>query len=653
MFKILVVILSVLYPCLAFCQEVDKSFLKENLSKANYSIDLDAEEIILKEGISVEINYTNRFERKVRYYRLIKILKQSATDLADVVVDGDAKNVQATTYNLEGDNITQKNIDNNEVFKYKAKGKKGALETKFTLPGVKKGAILEYSYQIVEPLGAVLPHWQIQEEYPKLYSKYEIDAPNEILYFMVSQGDIAFKSYPEIKDAEKEQSEAYSVRGNSYYDNRYNVAWIKKNIKGMHSEPFVRSIENYRQRVDFQVAGTLQQTEKILTWKDLNRKLCKHEFFGWALDGEDNSLYDKTETFAGKGSDPLSVAKKIFSYVRNGFECSEEPAMFSSSELKNVIKSRRGSEEQLNLLLVAMLRHAKLDACPIILSKANEIKVDKDYPLLNRFNYVVCAVKIDNKRYLLDASGKFNSFGILPIYCYNGYARLINKEDGESLLLDAADITERDIVLASVQSINNNEIKINVQEKIGLISSEELRNKWKEDSSKQKTYITEQLQNFSGKERISGLAVENYDNPDTNLVITFTIDFPLGSGNVFYLDNQMVKYFSKNPFNESQRQLPIELPYKIDWLYIFSFQLPANLQLDDLPESNMLTYNGDELKYKSSALYDSLTRMLMIRTSYTTNKTAFPVEAYDDIKSFFEKMILESNKMIILKRNKS
>ena len=77
--------------------------------------------------------------------------------------------------------------------------------------------------------------------------------------------------------------------------------------------------------------------------------------------------------------------------------------------------------------------------------------------MMDRFNYVVCGITIDNKSYYLDASQKLLAFGHLPVYCYNGHARIINGDNPRPVYFEADSILEQ--TLTSVFITNDEHIK--------------------------------------------------------------------------------------------------------------------------------------------------------------------------------------------------
>ncbi|MGN6567144.1 MAG: DUF3857 and transglutaminase domain-containing protein [Flavipsychrobacter sp.] len=637
----------------ALAQKVTDLYLKEHLLKTSYSLDLEANAIVLREVTTADVSLQNQYDEVIHYYKLIKILKPSGVSLADVAIDNEhIRNIEAATYNFENGEVVKNKLPGSAIYEYKSKGRRHLKKMKFTLPNVKVGSIIEYSYSIVMPLRLMLPPWTIQDDYPKLYSRYELNTAKSLSYMYAFQSDEPFKEYTDIKKAEAGSSNAYTVKSDVLTDQQ-SAIWVKKNIPALHTQPFVNSIENYRQRVDFQLMGTATRHLLFLTWKDLNKALLDNRYFGWSLDRINRFLNHIVDSLINNEPEQLQQAKNIYHYIRDNYDCSDDDGIGIENDISKIYKDRRGSSAEINLLLTAMLRHAGIDAYPVILSKRGNIKIEREFPLLNRFNYTICAVAIDSQQYLLDASDNFNSFGILPNYCYNGYARLINEHEGKELDLFVPPMKEKDVVITSIDSITNNKICISIVEKIGRILSRELRDKWFSDSVAEKKYLAAQVQGLSEHAVMSNLSVENFNDPDTNLVIKYQVTMPGGNDSILYVSSQMVKLFQENPFKDNNRYLPIELPYKMDWLYILSCQLPNGIDLEDMPQSSAINLNSNEMNYKNIITYDSAARMLMIRTSYLANRTFYPESDYTDIKRFFEKVIQDGNGMLTLKKKRS
>ena len=93
--------------------------------------------------------------------------------------------------------------------------------------------------------------------------------------------------------------------------------------------------------------------------------------------------------------------------------------------VKKAFKEKVGNSADINLMLVAMLRHAGLDANPIIVStRSNGIAI---FPSRFAFNYVIVGVKLSNDEniVLLDATNKNTLPNILPLKVLNWSGRML------------------------------------------------------------------------------------------------------------------------------------------------------------------------------------------------------------------------------------
>ena len=128
----------------------------------------------------------------------IKILKESALDRASVALryhDGDRmdrderiEDLKGFTYNLENGKVVASALDKKSVKREKLSDVTYA--TKFNLPNVKKGSVIEYSYTRTTPLNLrdKPDTWSFQGSIPSQWSEYRIVIPHFLVYKMTMGG---------------------------------------------------------------------------------------------------------------------------------------------------------------------------------------------------------------------------------------------------------------------------------------------------------------------------------------------------------------------------------------------------------------------------------------------------------------------------------
>jgi len=112
---------------------------------------------------------------------------------------------------------------------------------------------------------------------------------------------------------------------------------------------------------------------------------------------------------------------------------------FALEPLRKAYEAHRGTSADVNLLLIAALREAGLPAYPVLLSTRDHGRINPEYPLLERFNYVVALVPLaDGKDLLVDATNPLLPCGVLPKRCLNKSGRLIAKKEADGRWVDLA-----------------------------------------------------------------------------------------------------------------------------------------------------------------------------------------------------------------------
>ncbi|MEP6750397.1 MAG: DUF3857 and transglutaminase domain-containing protein, partial [Bacteroidota bacterium] len=424
----------------------------------------------------------------------IKILNKNGFDAASVeiplFVDGNAEEkldeLKAFTYNLENGKVVETKLEAASVFKDKMN--KNYSVKKFTFPAVKEGSVIEYSYTIKSDFLHNLQSWYFQSEYPCLWSEYEVGIPEFFNYVTLNQGYV----HTDVKTDSYNSSFRVTIPGGSSADETVNLKgvintrrWVTKNVPALKKENYTSALKNYISGVEFQLSSYQFEGgmphDQMGNWVLLGQKLMDNEYFGQSITKNNGWLDDEIKNITKGTSSKFEKAQKIFAYVRDNLTCTDFSAFYIETTLKDAFKKHSGSVADINLLLITMLRHEGIDADPIILSTKDHGFTNEIYPLLQRFNYVICGMDIDGAYYTLDASSPYNGFGRLPPYCYNGHARVIRKEAAMPVYFDSDSLREQK--LTSVFITNDEKLGLagSFKSQLGYYESFNLRKKLKGD----------------------------------------------------------------------------------------------------------------------------------------------------------------------------
>ncbi|MBS1655785.1 MAG: DUF3857 domain-containing protein, partial [Bacteroidetes bacterium] len=532
----------------------------EDFKPTVYSIDSSANAVVLADIGSTEItgNTKGGFSLHYNHYKRVHILNKNGYDIADVSIrlyangseEENLESLKAVTYNLEGGKVVETKLDTKKnVFKDKIS--KNWVVKKFTFPNIKEGSIIEFEYKIESDFLFNLQPWEFQGSYPRIWSEYNVSIPAFFRYVFITQG---YHSYDINNRSDRRESfniiESGGTGASEHYQFDANVTdyrWVIKNVPVLKEENFTSTLDNHISKIEFQLS---EQSEPLTyhrymgSWMDLTKRLMEDEDFGESLQKDNNWIGDYIGSMVKTGTN-LEKAKRIYAYVRDKFTCTDHSSKYLSQSLKNVAKSNSGSDADINLLLVAMLRYANIDADPVILSTRSNGYSNRLYPLISQFNYVIVQAKIDSGTYYLDASLRNLGFGKLSSECYNGQARVIN-ETAALLEFDPNKLVERKF--SSIFMINGEKggLSATMQQAAGYFESYSIRQRIK-DKGKEELF-KDIKKAYPSDIEISNEGIDSLDQLENEIGIHYDFDMKPGDDDLLYFNPMFGEGYKENPF---------------------------------------------------------------------------------------------------------
>ena len=646
----------------ACAQTFDSTFIKSNLLKNKYEIDTEAAAVILLDEKYIEIMpvpglHGLAFRVEEHIHKIIKFLRSSSLGEANVkiICSGNAKDntyeIKGTTYNYTGSDVVKTGINKTDVYLKEINSDKYELD--FSFPEVKVGSVLEYSYDLYSPVGLLLPKWEIQEEFPKLVSTYKVSCPGNFAFTTISHVGERCIEYPSVENAFKSPDSFCYVNTSENALFGLSNFWLRRNVPAVRQEPYVQNPSNYRDNLILQLTAFMSGNGLKRfddSWEKLNQEMLKSDRFA-CLKNNNFFLDELIDSITRSAPFLPDTRKAIYKYVRANFTCAEEYDIFTKRSLLDIYRSRQGSNAEINLLLCTMLLHAGIDAAPIILGTTGHISPTTIFPVLDRFNYLACAVNVDGGYIMLDASDKNNIYGSLPVNCYNGYARIIKKE-GIGVTLTSSVLKDKTIFAVKIFEVTDTSAKVEINQKMGLIRSSVLRKEWAKNEKAKKEYLDDVEQGLPMNCVISETIVAHQENPDTNLFITFSGKIKLDStAGTLFINADWIKNIRQNPFSATTRTMPVEFPYLSQFQYHLNISLPASMEPVDIPATSSISMDSSAMTYEKIYTYFQDMHTLTVNSSFNVNTPVFPTDDYDKIRSFFQNMMKRENEIVTLKKS--
>jgi hypothetical protein len=605
--------------------------------------------------------FSHVYKKQVR----IKLLNKKAfNDLVTekVVLYGIGERVEqlsdltAVTYNLENGQVLETKLNKQDIFENRLS--KERLEKKFTLPAVKEGSIIEYSYTITSDYNFRLPAWNFQsEEYPCLVSEYQVDIPQTLMYIFVRQGihgfavDKGSEGNESFKIVQKrDQTALVSVPDELIVSARtIKHQWVMKDIPALRPERYLSTPANYLDRIEFQLSKTYDGQElhdQANTWKKATEELLHEENFGGPL-AEDNEwltdLLDKAVANTPYGSEQ---ARALYYYISSHFTCTNHYDPFIKTNFRDVVRKNSGTVGDINLLLTALLRKKGWQADPVLLSTREYGYNLATYPVFEKLNYVIVRLKLDGKTWYLDAAHPQLAFGKLAGNCYNGHARIISERDSASIYFEADSLKEKKTTLIFISSSDKG-LEGLVQTTFGEQGSYDMRRYAAEHG--QSNYFKDLQAGFGEDLTISNPGIDSLSLLEDPVKLHY--EFRMNQereASILYINPMLWSDTRNNPFAAATRKYPVEMPYVMDDAYIFSMEIPQGYVVDELPKSAKVAFNGDQGYFEY--IIGQQENNIQLRCHIRLNKAWFAAEDYSDLRDFYGYIVKKESEHIVLKK---
>lgn len=625
-----------------------------DLPKSN-AIDSNSNAVIVADIGSTEFVgnkhnwYSYVFKKNIR----IKILNKKAYDLATVKIRmyeeedwiDKIEDFHASTYNVEDGKVVETRLNEKEIFTEKIR--KYVNEKKFTMPNVKEGSILEYSYTITSFFYNDLPSWSFQNlNYPCLYSSFKISIPQMLQYLILRQGVDSFyssKSEQAYKNILMNDVNVSSVM--------YNRKWIMKDVPAFKNETYINYATDYLNKLEFVLAQTNngRDVRSIATdWRAAEDKLLNIKRFGTSIKVEyAGNLYNTMKNNCLVDGDALDAAKSIYSYIKNNFTCIPNDDIYID-DLYEVNKLRKGNVSELNMLLIALLRQRGINVDPVILSTKEFGSHPITYPVLQKMNYVIAMMRIGNDTLYLDASKPLLGFGKLPLSCYNGHAEIIDEKHSGSLFFNCSAIKEQNITsVIIVNDENGNGSSGSFQSALGYFGSYDVRNIIK--VSGEKEYLKNIQLNYGSDIEITNLQIDSLKQLENPIKINYDFNYKQANvDDIIYFNPVISGNYKENPFKAAERKYPIEMPYPIDDLYVLNMEIPKGYKVDELPKSIKIAFNGIDGYFEYNIQKEE--NLVQLRSHIKLRQAVFAAENYNNLRSFFAYIVKKQSEQIVFKK---
>ncbi len=618
----------------------------KELNMKVYDKDSTANAVVLYEQGDVEFfETTSFFAIRTTVYTKVKILSSEGLDEATVefIIYDDRlkkeriKKIRGITHN--GNSITE--LSDDAI--YETELSENLKKIAFTLPNVKIGSVIEYSYVFETPFTFKFKGWDFQSYISKVKSVFIAEIPPNFKYNRSLIGSLNLSTNEAVI---KENCFAYLNMAGFFECEKLTYAMV--DIPAFIEEDYMTASSNFISRIVFELAHYERNDGKnwkfTQNWKEVDNHFNNDDSIGGQL--RRNSFFKKNiPADILNEKDYLTRAIKVFQFIQNHYSWNGNQSLSAKMSVRKAFGDNKGSVGEINLSLINALNSCDIEAELVLLSTRNNGAPSKVHPIISDFNYIIAKIEVNEKSIFLDASDKTMSFGMLPFRCLNGDTRVMDFKYGIywEQVKPYTPTKQKINMLLNFDNAGNTKGKMRITHYgYNAIDAREKFNLLKKDD-----YI------LDIEDENDNLIIKNYENKNLKKKgKSFTENFDIEIENDISISDKIIinpffiAQIKDNPFKLNSRQYPVDFGFTKKKEFIITIAIPAIFKVESMPsnKSIVLPNSKGEMTYSSSVKNNKIS----INFKYSINEAVFYNDEYQNLKEFYNQIILSQNEPIIL-----
>ncbi len=596
------------------------------------------------------IRGNNGFDIETKRRVRIKILKDKGVDLANIKIRyysklnyENVKEIAAVTYNLDdAGNIVTTKLEKSSIYIKKVDNQRS--EVAFTMPEVKTGSIIEYKFTEIKSSIGNIDNWYFQDDIPTRFSMYRIVVPS---IFKFTSQVLTWQKTEQKKDIVRE---TMGINGRMLTYDSEEKTYILKNIPALRDEPYMSAAKDYLERVDFQLSqidyGGGDIVDIRSTWPKLTENLLDDEDFGRQLRKNIPHTASLDESLKTVKDDYKKMAL-IHDFVKRNMNWNGAEGIYTDNGIKSAWDKKSGSNSEINLILINLLKDAGLEAYPLLVSTRDNGQVNTFYPFLHQFNNTLACVFIGDKKYILNGADKYNPSWLIPYDVINNDAFIVDMQKGGWIYLE----DEKDIFRNVVSIFSEITPEGTMTGEASITSFGYSKNpkvkQWKEDKSSFKDNFSKA---FTGM-KIENIEVNNEDVDTMPLEQKVKFSLPLSSsGDYKYFTVNLFQGLEKNPFIADERYTDIDFGYNQSYTLVGKIYIPDGYEFEELPKNIKMIMPDTSIVLKRMMQTDENSVDLRVTVDFV--KPYYAAADYPEFQEFYKKLFDVLNEQLVIKKKK-
>jgi len=638
--------------CCTLLDHIDGQIDNANLKTQSHLTDSSAHAAYLvhKAWTYFDYDINQGYSIVTKYEDIIKIYDEQGEYMANFEIpiwrDGsereDLFEVKGTTYNDENGKIIKTKLQKSDIFEVEKTDK--LQLSKWAMPNVRAGSIIEVSYAIRSPFIYTIPRFDFQKEIPIDLVTYRVQMPVSLTYIPISTGKVTI-----------ERSEE-RVNGKNSLENVY--TFKASNVKAMKDDDYVLDIDDYRGSLKYEIYQAHFSNQPVKnyskSWKDIAENLMDHPSFGKQISKKNSEFEKFIGSFANASK--LEKIQAAYSKIQNDYVWNKDYGRYTDEGTKKLSKNGSGNIADINLTLISLLRQMGVETYPLCLKSRWNGVLNPYFPSVSELDYVLAYVPLDDESYLLlDATSKKIPLGQLPTRAVNLNGLLVGENVGEIIasknpnLFDYTELNKYAIDIDNTALIGGGKMlrKNYAATKYRLdMESNEI-----DEVKDQDEDGTEEDPKINIENEIKIVEVKGVEN--INDKITVSVEERLFNvvdiiDDKIFLNATLDFGMTNNPFFEENREFPIFYNYLQMNKYVTTVEIPSGYKLESVPQPISISLEDKSVLFRYDIV--DMGDKFNINYVFEVKNDVISPEYYSDLKEVYSRIIAISKQKIVLSK---
>ncbi len=337
-----------------------------------------------------------------------------------------------------------------------------------------------------------------------------------------------------------------------------------------------------------------------------------------------------------------AASDTIFQYLNQKVTFNGMRRAYHETPIELVLEGEPSDQASINLVLMAMLRGAGIEAWPVYMSSRDIGRINREFPSIYQFNQMIVATDIEEQDTLLmDASFSNSRPGLIPVESYNEIGLLFKNDGFEWINIEPEySVFDLDVELDAALSADG-DLTGAITVYTGGYPAREFREELSAQSSPGQV-IREAFFDRYAEIRLTNTEIRESKHGEYPLVLRADFEIPgfaISFREGLQFSPMIVGYLQRNPFEENERRSPITLDAPEILNVSYAITLPQGYVVEGAQRSMIAEMRGATLREQ----YDFEDRSLNYSFEVNISRREFPSDEYRELRRLYDRWVFLSN----------